>query len=142
MRRALLVGLVALAGCGGDDGGDPAVYEKAGNAICTDYSAAIAKLGQPTHVKDLGPYIEKALPVLRDTVKRIDGLDPPGDKADAFATFRDAADKTVARAEALRAAAEKADSGEVQRLLAEANEASDRRKSLAQDAGLEACAKL
>lgn len=143
MRRLVLAGLVVLAGCGGGDGGgDPAAYEKTGNAICTDYATAIAKLGQPAKISELGPYIEKALPILKRTVQRIDALDPPSNRADAFGVFREAADKTVARAEALRNAASEADSGEVQRLLAEANEASARRKDLAKDAGLEACAKL
>lgn len=143
MRRIALAGVLLVAGCGGGGGGgDATTYQKAGDAICADYAAAIAKLGQPAKAADLGPYIVKALPVLRRTVERIDALDPPSDKAGAYATFRDAADKTVARAEALRKAAADADSGEVERLLTEANAASERRKGLARDAGLDACAEF
>lgn len=143
MKRVLAVGLVALAGCGGgDEGGDPEAYRTAGDAICSDYQAAIAKLGQPTKVTEIGPFIAKALPVLTRTVGRIEKLDPPGDLRDEYDEFRDAARQTVERAQAIRKAAESADSDEVQRLLAEATKATERRVELARDAGLEACAEL
>jgi hypothetical protein len=143
IRRALLGGLVLLAGCGGGtDGGDPAAYRTAGDALCSDYATAIAKLGQPAKVQDIGPYIEKALPVLRRTVARVQRLDPPSDLADEYAAFRDAARSTVGRAEALRDAARAADGDEVQRLLAEAKTASAKRKELARAAKLDTCAKL
>lgn len=148
MRRVWLAGLVALAGCGSggggssDKGGDPTAYKQSGDAICADYSAAIAKLGQPTAVSAIGPFIDKAMPILTRTVGRIEKLDPPSDLADQYAAFRDAARKTVDRAAAMRKAAEAADATEVQRLLAEAADASKRRVGLAHAAGLEACAKL
>lgn len=145
MRPALAVlALAGLAGCGGggDKGGDPAAYRKAGDAICTDYQAAIAKLGQPAKLTEIGPYIEKALPVLTSTVERIGRLDPPSDLRDEYETFRDAARQTVDRAEALRKAAGEANADEVQRLLDEAAQASRRRVGLARDAGLEACAQI
>jgi hypothetical protein len=140
----LLLSLVVMAGCGGGDekGGDPAAYRTTGDKICTDYQAAISKLGQPKGLTQIGPYIAKALPVLTRTVDRIEKLDPPGDLRDAYETFRDAARKTVDRAQALRTAAEDADADTVQRLLAEAAEASAKRKELAADAGLEACAEI
>ena len=145
MRRAGLLALVVLAGCGGGGGGaggDRATYERDGDAICRDYRTAIARLGQPLKVSELGPYITKAMPVLTRTVARIEKLDPPSDLADEFATFRDAARETMGRARALRAAASKADGPEVQRLLKEAAAASTRRKGLAQAAGLKECASL
>lgn len=147
MRRAAggLAALVLLAGCGGDSngkGGDRATYQRDGDAICRDYRSAIARLGQPLKASELGPYITKAMPVLSRTVARIDKLDPPGDLADEYAAFRDAADQTVGRARALRAAASRADAPEVQRLLKEAAAASQRRKGLAQAADLQECASL
>lgn len=143
MRRGLVVGLVALAGCGGGaKGGDSAAYRKAGDAICSDYAAAIAKLGQPTAVAAIGPFIEKAMPILTRTVDRLGRLNPPSDLADEYAAFRDAARQTVDRAAAMRKAAGAADGTEVQRLLAAAAQASKRRVDLAHAAGLEACAKL
>lgn len=144
MKRAGVVALAALAGCGGGEGegGDPKTYRTTGDAICRDYQAAIGKLGQPAKVTEIGPYIEKALPVLTRTVARIEKLDPPGELGEEFAEFREAARATVGRAEAIRAAAAGSDGDEVQRLLAEAAKASERRRTLAGDAGLEACAEI
>lgn len=143
MRRAAPAALavaLAAAACGGASGGDRATYERDGDAICRDYARAIAKLGQPTQLGDIGPYIQRAMPVLERTVARIERLDPPADLAGAYATFRDAARQTVVRAEALRAAAEQSDGEEVQRLLGEARSATDRRRELADAAGLKRCA--
>jgi len=134
--------LVVLAGCGGDEGGDAATYERGGDAICADYRAEIAKLGQPTQVEEVGAYIAQALPVLTRTVERIEKLDPPTKLRDDYETFRDAARQTVDRANALRSAADAANADEVQRLLAEATKASERRRELARSAGLEACAEI
>lgn len=142
MRRALLATVVVLAGCVGNQGGDPAVYERDGNAICTRYEAAIDELGQPTQVEEVGPYIAQALPVLSRTVERIEKLDPPGEKRKEFEAFRDAARQTVDRATALRSAAEAADAEEVQTLLREATRARGRRADLARSAGLDACADI
>lgn len=133
--------LIALLGSE-EQGGDPKIYRTTGEAICRDYRAAIGKLGQPSKVTDIGPYIERALPVFARTVARIEKLDPPGDLRDAFAEFRDAVRAAVARAEAIRAAAAGSDGDEVQRLLAEAAKASERRRVLAGDAGLKACAEI
>lgn len=142
MRRAVLLAVVALAGCGSDSGGDKDAYVRDGNAICSRYQAAIAKLGQPDTLGELGPFIVKALPVLTRTVSAVEKLDPPGDLRDAFEKFRDAAGKTVDRARALQAAANSGDGEEAKRLLAEATAASEDRKKLARDAGLETCAAL
>jgi hypothetical protein len=143
VRRALALTALLLAGCGGNHpGGDRATYDRDGRAICADYRAAIARLGQPTAVGELGPYTAKALPVLTRTVRRLERLDPPADLADEYAAFRDAARQTVERAGALRDAAAKADAPEVQRLLREAAQASPRRAALAKAAGLQDCAQV
>lgn len=142
MRRAVLVTLVLLAGCGGDEGGDPAAYERDGTTICTEYEAAIDKLGQPTQVEEVGPYIAQALPLLTRAVERIEKLEPPGDRSEEYEAFRDAARQTVDRATALRSAAEAADAEGVQALLREATQAGERRADLAREAGLDACADI
>lgn len=138
----MLAVLVLLAGCGAGEGGDPAAYEKAGNAICAEYETSIAKLGQPTQIEELGPYIAQALPLLTRVVERVEKLDPPAERREEYEAFRDAARQTVDRATALRSAAEAADADEVKRLLAEATKAGERRVELARSAGLEACAEI
>lgn len=142
MRWTWLLLAAVLAGCGGSNGGNKESYVKAGNAICADYQVAIAKLGQPTTLGEIGPYITKALPVLTKTVAELGHLNPPDDLSDEYAKFIDAARQTTGRATALRGAAAKADATEVQRLLKEAAAASKARAPLARAAGLETCAKL
>jgi hypothetical protein len=144
VRRAGLVALALLAGCGGggDKGGDKAAYVRHGNAICARYAKAIAKLGQPTTLSAIGTFITGAMPVLTRTVGEVEKLDPPSGLSGAFAKFRDAARAAVDRAQRLRNAAEAGDTAEVKALLAEAAKASKVRVGLARDAGLQTCAKL
>jgi hypothetical protein len=140
---AALAAATLAAGCGGGDkGGDKAKYVRAGNAICARYSKDIAKLGQPTTLGEIGPYITKAMPIVSRTVGEIAKLDPPGDLKDAYETFRDAAQQTLDRATKLRNAADAGDGEQVRTLLREATAASKRRVGLARAAGLETCAKL
>jgi len=140
VRRAVALAALFAVGCGAARGGDPAAYRRDGEAICRDYQAAIDRLEQPQKLPEIGGYISRALPVLQRTVTRIERLDPPGDLREEFVRFRDASRATVARAEALRDAAGRADSAEVERLLAEASRAGRERGPLARAAGLAACA--
>ena len=140
MRRlALLAAALLVAGCGGDEGGDRATYERDGEAICADYEAAIDRLEPPQKLTEIGPYIARALPVLERAADRIARLDPPGELRGEYEAFRDASRATVERARALRDAASQADAAEVQRLLDEASEATGKRVELARAAGLAAC---
>jgi hypothetical protein len=143
VRRAGLVALALLAGCGGGDkGGDKAAYVRQGDAICARYAKAIAKLGQPTTLGAIGTFITSAMPVLTRTVGEVEKLDPPSELSDEFGKFRDAARAAVDRAQRLRNAAEAGDSTQVKALLAEAAKASKVRVGLAKDAGLQTCAQL
>ncbi|MCW2967355.1 MAG: hypothetical protein JWM71_1127, partial [Solirubrobacteraceae bacterium] len=142
VRRAALVGVLVLAGCG--SGGGPhlsaAAYKSRGDAICSRYQAAIARLGQPAKITDIGPFIKRALPILQHTVTSLGAIHPPSDRETQFGKFLAAARATVARAKALRDAAAKADAPTVQSLLAAATKASAPRAALAHAAGLDACA--
>jgi hypothetical protein len=137
---ALAAAALLAAGCGGDEGGDRATYERDGEAICADYEAAIDRLDAPQKLTEIGPYLARALPVLERAATRLDRLDPPGELREEHEAFRDAARATAERARALRDAASKADAAEVRRLLAEAAKASTERVELARAAGLPACA--
>lgn len=144
MRRAALAlsAALALAACGG---GGPARlsradYVRSGTAICQRYSKQIARLGQPTSIEQLGPFIARALPELSRAVAALGRLRAPQALDGQFARFLDAARRTEARARALRAAAARADGREVQRLLGEASRSSAERVALARAAALPACA--
>jgi hypothetical protein len=142
MRRAVAIVALLLAGCGGSSGPhmSKAAYVKRGDAICARYTKAISRLGTPTKITQIGPFIGQALPVLQQTVRQLGRLAPPSDLESEYGKFMDAARGTVSRATALRSAAANADSNEVQRLLHEATAASAQRAALAHAAGLDACA--
>jgi hypothetical protein len=137
-----LAAALLVAGCGASSGPhlSPAAYKRQGDAICGRYQTAIHKLGQPTKLGDIGPFITRALPILTHTVGDLGRLHPPADREGDFGRFLTAARATVTRAQALRAAAAKADAAEVQRLLKEAATASSQRAALARKAGLDTCA--
>lgn len=143
MRRGLALAVLLLGGCGGGDNGpSKAVYQRDGNRVCARYEVSIGKLGQPTTLGEIGPFITKALPVLTKTVADLGRLKPPNDLSEEYAKFIDAARQAAGRATALRDAASKSDATEVQRLLKEAAAASKSRIPLARAAGLETCAKI
>lgn len=140
-RAALALVVVLAAGCGsGGSHLSKADYTRRATAICQGYEGAIAKLGQPTRITDIGPFIAKALPELTKTVEALGKLAPPASLQSQFDKFMAAARATVARAKALRDAAAAADGNEVQRLLKDAATATGTRVALAQAAGLGACA--
>ena len=80
-----------------------AAYQQQGGAICTRYQSAIRKLGQPTKVAQLGPFITKAMPILTRTVADLGTIHPPDESVTAG--ISDDARQTVTRAQAPRAAA-------------------------------------
>ena len=142
MRRAsLAIAAAVLAGCGSGGPHLPKdVYQRRADTICRRYQAEIAKLGQPTKLAEIGPFIQKALPVLDRTVHDLGRLAAPEGLDSQFGKFMDAARATVARARARRDAASNADGAEVQRILREAAKASSQRAALAKAAQLPGCA--
>jgi hypothetical protein len=134
--------VLVLAGCG--DGGAPrlsrAEYQRRGNVICTDYSAAIHRLGKAHALTDIAPFIRDALPVLSRAVVRLGRLRPPRALDGAFADFLGAMRATQRRDVALRDAAQKANGEAVQQLLDDAASSGQRTAALARRAGLDACA--
>lgn len=141
MRRAAVVLTLALAGCGSSGPHlSKAEYVRRADAICGRYQAAITRLGQPTKISEIGPYIAKALPALSKAVDDLGRLAPPSDLESQFRKFMGAARDTVTRAKALRAAASAADGNQVQRLLNAAAKAGSGRTALAHAAAIDGCA--
>jgi hypothetical protein len=140
-RAGVALVAVLVAGCGSSGPHlSKAEYTSRATAICQRYQGAIVKLGQPTRITDIGPFIAKALPELTKTVDALGKLAPPESLQSEYEKFMAAARATVARAKALRDAAAAADGSEVQRLLKDAAKATSARVALADAAGLGACA--
>jgi hypothetical protein len=144
VRRAAAAALAAalLAGCGGDDGPPrlaKAEYERRGTVICSDYRAALKKLGTPTQVSQFGDYIGRALPLLDRAVARLGRLRPPQERDEAFQSYLTGLRATRRRAVDLRSAAGKADAATVERLLEQAADTRGLIDGQARKAGLAAC---
>ena len=136
-----LAGALGVAGCG--DSGPPrmskADYERRAGDICTSYLDRIRKLGRPTELTEISPFIAKALPILSETVDRLGTLRPPEEFDDEFGRYLDAMRATRKRAIDLRNAAARADGAAVEGLLADAARAGSTTDELARKAGLEVC---
>jgi hypothetical protein len=136
-----LAGALTVAGCG--DSGPPRMskeaYQRRGDAICTSYLDRIKKLGTPSELSEISPYIAKALPILSETVDRLGTLRPPKALDDEFESYLEAMQATRKRAIDLRNAAARADGGAVEGLLADAARAGSTTDDLARKAELEAC---
>ena len=153
MRRAVLavVGTLAVAGCGGDEGGDaPTREEFAAEAekICADLEKQSDKLSetQPENNADIVKFTQDARKTAEGAVTRIGELEVPegedGDKAQEWqdAVEREANDELIPALEELEKAAEDEDNqgilGAAQKLQGLESTESDR---LAKEIGAEGC---
>lgn len=81
---ALLGSCAALAACGGDDGGkalSAADYRTQFGKICTEAQTRTKALDAPTGTdgKDFKEALDKTVPILDQTLDKIDDLNPPKD---------------------------------------------------------------
>jgi hypothetical protein len=143
--RALVVGLLAataVAGCGGDDGGDRlsrAEFISRADAICSRYEARLDALGQPTNVDELESFADKALPIAKDGREELGELNPPEDLEDTYDAWLDRGNEAIQIVERLRDAAEDGDQAEIQRIAQEAQRIDTESNRLAEQLGFEQC---
>ena len=96
MRRALvLIGVVALAGCGGGGGGrlSASGYRSKADSICADANKKLNNLGNPTTPDELRSLMKKARPTLKNAIDDLEDLEPPKDlesKVDEWNSKNDA----------------------------------------------------
>ncbi len=90
MRRLVVLVLIALAsaGCGGGGGGGEGVatddYVAKADGICGDYQVRLSRIPRPLtgSPSELGSYLERALPVAREQLDKLKGLERPADDSD------------------------------------------------------------
>lgn len=89
MRRLVVLVLIALAsaGCGGGGGGEGVAtddYVAKADGICGDYQVRLSRIPRPLtgSPSELGSYLERALPVAREQLDKLKGLERPADDAD------------------------------------------------------------
>jgi hypothetical protein len=84
MRRVIAVALVSLAagGCMGDDGdgGSLEDYVAQADGVCGTYQVRLSRIPRPTTAdpRELGSYLERALPIAREQHEELSKLERPG----------------------------------------------------------------
>ena len=151
MRRAALavVGVLAVAGCGGDDKPSRDEFAAEAEKVCADLEKQSDRLSQsePENVQDIVKFAQDARGTAEDAVQRIGDLEVPdgedGEKAQAWkdAVEREANDQLIPALEDLEKAAQDEDdqalAAAAQRLQGIETAESDR---LARELGAEGCA--
>jgi hypothetical protein len=145
VRGALLLLLavgLALAGCGGGDGGDrlsQAEFVTQADAICQEYEAKLDALGQPQNEEQLADFADKAIPIARDGRERLGELNPPENQQENYDRWLEQGDRAIEIVEDLRDAAEDGDRAELQRIAQEAEQADQESNQLADQLGFKEC---
>ncbi len=157
MKAVLLLcaaGLIAVAGCGGDDdgepGGDAAPTTEAEFVTQVEEVCGAAQARSDELRQDLGdtPALSpEAVPVLEDTVAAVDellaglsGIDPPAGKADAYEEYLAAFEESSNILPGLINALEAGDQAAAEELAVELNEVDPQLEPLTRELGIEDCA--
>jgi hypothetical protein len=150
MRKTLafaaLAAALALAGCGGDDGGggEPLSQEDfvaQADAICEEYEAKLDALGTPQSQEDLAEFAEKSVPIAEEGQGKLAELTPPADLQEAYDEWLAQGDKAVDIVQRLEQAAQDNDQEEIQAIATEAQAADERSEELATQLGFEECSR-
>lgn len=144
MRRVTLVVVVlALAGCGGGDGGPrlsrDAFIVKA-NALCAKVEAQQKALAAPTTLAEIPGYVDTALPILDAGVNELRALRPPENMQEGVDDWLATTDETRNVLRSLKKAALANDAAAARAAGSEGQAVDDRRDAQARALGLTACA--
>jgi hypothetical protein len=145
VRRALGVALsfaCLAAGCGGGGGGrlSREEFRQQANAICEKYDRKIQALGSPESPADIPAYVQKGVPLLRQGIAELRGLNPPADVEDDYNRMLDETAKAIPAAEKLADAAKRNDAAAVQDAIKEGQQADQASDDLATKLKLDRCA--
>lgn len=142
-RRVAVACVVALAaaGCGGDDGErlSKGEFLRRADAVCSKYEARLDALGQPTNVKQLRAFADKALPIAKEGREELGELRPPAELEDTYDAWLEQGDEAIEIVERLRDAAADNDQAEIQEIAQDAERADAEANRLAEEIGLERC---
>jgi hypothetical protein len=134
---------VALAGCGGGDGGGDRLsrdeFVAQADAICKDYEARLDELGAPQTQEELAEFADKSVPIAQEGQEKLAELNPPEDLQDEYDDWLEQGDKAVDIVQRLERAAADGDQQEIQEIAQEAEAADQRSQELAATLGFSEC---
>ena len=148
MSRARLptgavLGLLALAGCGSDDGGDrlsrEAFVERA-SKICRDSNTRIEAIDEPEGLDDVAAFVDRATAELDKGLDELRDLKPPEELQADFDRFLALGARTRDVAGELKKAAAAGDEKELQAAGEKGDRIDAESDRVARRIGLDACA--
>ncbi|MBD0317174.1 MAG: hypothetical protein ICV71_01525 [Thermoleophilia bacterium] len=138
---AFATATASCSGGGGDGRLSREEFIRRADAICTDYDARLARLGNPASIEELGKLAARALPIAREGVAKLRALEPPETLEGDVDRWLARNDENVASIAAIGDAARADDATRVQELASAATANERKADALARRLGLRACAK-
>jgi hypothetical protein len=138
---ALLV-VLALPGCGGDDGDSKGSFVDQADVVCSEAEAEISRVPPPQDPTDplqLAGFLERAVPVAQKQNAELKELERPDEQRAQINELIAALDAEVDAAERMLAAAKREDRQAIQQLLTESGFASAQAKRAAAELDLAVC---
>lgn len=137
-----LVPALAVAACGGDDGGED--FTAQADAVCTEsaerINALFTKEGAPTSAEEAAALGAKLVGSRQQEIDELEALEPPEDLEAGYQDFVAARKEVLAGEESRQAADEQADRRASELAAAQVDEAFAAADEAAEGIGLEACA--
>ena len=141
-RIATAIALLALAACGGGDGGDQLTadeFRQQADAICGEFEGRLDDLGTPESLDDLQGYVDDAVPILEEGTNRLDELQPPDELEEDWNRAMEINREQLDNVRELQDAVADGDQARVAELLQQSDEAREESNQLAADLGLTEC---
>ena len=141
-RLAAAIALLALAACGGGDGGDQLTadeFRQQADAICGEFEGRLDDLGTPESLDDLQGYVDDAVPILEEGTNRLDELQPPDELEEDWNRAMEINREQLDNVRELLDAVADGDQASVAELLQQSDEAREESNQLAADLGLTEC---
>jgi hypothetical protein len=147
MKRAGIVaavcGAVALAACGGGDGGDRLTRDELvsqADAICGEYERKLDALGEPQSIQEVEALADDAKPIVQEGVDKLAALEPPEDLEDDYDRWIELNRESITVIDNLKEAAASGDEARVQQVVEEAQSTENEADAIAGQIGLDECA--
>lgn len=137
----LVVGVAALAACGGDGGDELSAAElrEQADAICADAEEKVEAIPEPQSLDDVETYLDRVVPIFRDQISRLQELNPPEELQEDWDRAMDLNEENLEAAEDAQQAAEDGDQEGVREALERGGRHEQELDRLAGRLGLQTC---
>src|SRR5688500_187455 len=122
---AASIAIMALAACGGGNGGDQLTadeFREQAYAICSEYEGRLDELGTPQSLDEVQQYVDDAVPILEEGTAELGDLQPPDELEEDWNRAMEINREQLENVQALQQAVEDGDQAEIAELLQQADE--------------------